>query len=60
MAQIIWKLLTPKNLVTLMPGSSCFRTPFANQRVHGSQTLTNSAWLHNYRSFPLIRDKIKL
>ena len=46
LAQIFRKLLTPKNLVTLMPQSSPFRTPFGSQRVHGSKTLTNSAWLH--------------
>ena len=42
-AQIFQKLLTPENMVTGIPESSRFRTHFVNQRVRGSQTLTNSA-----------------
>ena len=38
--------------------SSCFRTLFGNQRVHGSQTLTKCARRHFYPNFPLIWDKV--
>ena len=41
-----------------MPKSSCFRTTFGNQSVHGSQTLTRSARQHFYPKFPLIQDKL--
>ena len=56
-ALIFYKLLTPKSVVTWMPETSCFRTPFGNQRVHGSQTLRNTAWQHFYPNFKLIRKK---
>ena len=58
-AQIFWKLLTPKNVLTWMPESTLFRTPFGNQRVHSSQILTNSAWRHFFPNFTLIWNKIK-
>ena len=59
-ATIFWKLLTTRIVVFCIPECFCFRTPFGNQRVHGSQTLTNSAWRHFYRNSSLIRGKIKL
>ena len=33
--QIFRRLLTPRNMVTWMPESSSFRTPYESQRVHG-------------------------
>ena len=57
-AQIFGKLLTLENVVTWMPESSRCRTPFVNHRVHGCQTLKNSAWLHFCRNFTLIQKKI--
>ena len=59
-AKIFCKLLTPRDVVFRIPESFSFRTPFGNERVHESQTLTNSSWLHFYPNFPLIRDKIDL
>ena len=38
-----------------MPELSRFGTPFGNQRVYGSQTLTNCAWRHFYPNFTLIQ-----
>ena len=38
--------------------SSCFRTPFASKRVHGSETLLEPALKHFNLSFPLIQDKL--
>ena len=57
-AQIFGKLLTLENVVTWMPESSRCRTPFVNHRVHGCQTLKNSAWLQFCRNFTLIQKKI--
>ena len=59
-AQIFWKLLFPKNMVTWMPESFRFVTPLRNQRVHGSQTMTNSPWPHFYPHIPPIQDKSEL
>ena len=53
-----WKLLTPINMVTWMPESSRFRTPFGNQRFYGSQTMRNSAWPYFYPNFQLIQHKL--
>ena len=36
----------------------CFRTPFANERVNGFQTLLKSARHHYYRLFSSIRGKL--
>ena len=41
-----------------MPVSSCFRTPFARKRVHGSQTLLQPALQPFYPNFLLIQDKV--
>ena len=41
-----------------MSVSSCFRTTFANKRVHRSQTLLEPALQHFYPNFPLIQDKV--
>ena len=59
-AQIFLRLLFPKNVVTRMPKSFRFITPFRNQRVHGSHTLVNSLWPLFYHYFPLIQEKIQL
>ena len=37
---------------------SCFRTPFANERVNGFQTLLKSGRHHYYPLFSSIRDKL--
>ena len=37
---------------------SCFRTPFANERVNGFQTLLKSARNHYYHLFSSIRGKL--
>ena len=39
---------------------SCFRTPFANGRVNGFQTLLKSARHHYYPLFSSIRGKLSL
>ena len=41
-----------------MPESFRFMTPFRNQRLHGSQTLMNSAWPYFYPNFTLIKKKV--
>ena len=41
-----------------MSKKSCFRTPFANERVNGSQTLLKSARHHYYPLFSSIRSKL--
>ena len=41
-----------------MSKKSCFGTPFANERVNGSQTLLNSARHHYYPLFSSIRGKL--
>lgn len=56
--QIFGRLLNPRKMVTRMPESSCFRTQFERQRVHGSQILLKSAQQHFYLSFPLTTDKV--
>ena len=58
MAQIFWKLLTPKYALTGIPKSSCFRTPFGDERVHVSETLLKSAQHHFYANFPLFQNKL--
>ena len=40
--------------------SSCFRTPFANERVNGFQTLPKSARHNYYPLFSSIRGKLSL
>ena len=58
MAQIFWKLLTPKDVLPWIPKSSCFRTPYWSQRVHRSQTLLKSARHYFYPNFTLIQGKL--
>ena len=41
-----------------MSETSCFRTPFANERVNGFQTLPKSARHHYYPLFSSIRGKL--
>ena len=41
-----------------MPVSSCFRTPFANKRIHGTQTLLEHALQRFYPNFPLLYEKV--
>ena len=52
-AQIFWNLLNPKNVITWMPESSCFRIPFANKGDHESLTTTYPGMQHFYPSFQL-------
>ena len=59
-AQIFWKLLTLKNVVTWMPESSRFRRTFVNQRVQGSETLTNFSWRDFCPNLTLFGNKIQL
>ena len=51
---LIWK-----NVVTSMPESSCFRTPFGSKRVKRSQTLLKSARHHFYRNFPFMTNNVR-
>ena len=57
-AWLFWKLLTPKNVVTWRPESSCLRTPCGYQGVNGSQTLLKPAGQNFYPKFPLDSDKL--
>ena len=50
--------MTLKNVVTWMPESSCFRTPFGRERVNGSQALLKSKQQHFVDNFPLISNKL--
>ena len=50
--------MTLTNVLTSMPVSSCFRTPFARKRVRGSQTLLEIAIQHFHPIFPLIYDRL--
>ena len=43
-AYVCPKLQTAKDLVRPMSKKCCFRTPFDNQLVKGSETLFKSAW----------------
>ena len=57
-AQIFRRLLSSRNVVTYIPESSYFTTPFGNQRVHVSQTLLKYARQNLYPKFLLIQDKL--
>ena len=57
-AWIVGKLLTPKNVVAWRAESSCFRTLFRSQSVHGRQRLLKFVWQDVYPNFPLIQDKL--
>ena len=52
------RLLSPRNEVSWMPGTSCFRTPFKSQHVHVSQTLLKSGRQHSYPNLLLTIDKL--
>ena len=47
-----------KHLATETSKKSCFRTPFANERVNGFQTLLKSARQHYYSLLSSIRGKL--
>ena len=47
-----------KDVATETTKRSCFRTPFANERVNGFQTLLKSARNHYYSLFSSIRGKL--
>ena len=52
------RLLSPTNVVTLMPKSSRFRTTFESPRFHASQKISKSARQHFYRNFTLTKDRL--
>ena len=58
LAYLFPKLLMLKHVATQTSKSSCFRTPFANERVNGFQTLLKSARPHYYPLFSSIRGKL--
>ena len=47
-----------KDVATETSKRSCFRTPLANERVNGFQTLLKSARHHHYSLFSWIRGKL--
>ena len=47
-----------KDVITETSKRSCFRTPFANERVNGFQTLLKSAGHHYYSLLSSIRGKL--
>ena len=53
------ELLIAENVVTLMPQSSSFKTPFGNERLKGSETLLKSHWMHFYANFWLMSNKVR-
>ena len=57
-AEIFGRLFSPRNVVTWIPESSCFRRPFHSQHVHLSQTLLKSAQQHFYSNFPLTWERL--
>ena len=50
--------MTPRNVLTLMAESSCFRTPFESQRVHTFETLQKPGLQHFYFNFRLMEDRL--
>ena len=46
-------------MVTQMPESSHFRTPFESQRVHGLESPLKSAQQHFHPNFTLNQDKLR-
>ena len=48
LAELFPKFLFPKEVATETSRKSCFRTPFSNQRVNGSQTPLKVARHHYY------------
>ena len=55
---IISKLLMLKNVATYTSKRSCLRTPFANERANGFQTLLKTARHHYFPLFSSIRGKL--
>ena len=49
--QVFLKLFTPKNVLTLMPNSSCFWKLSGSERVNESQKLLQSAKKYYYPNF---------
>ena len=56
-AQLFWKLHSPKIMVPWKFNSSGFRTPFGNQSVNGFQTLLKPAREHFLPNFVLMPEK---
>ena len=56
----IWELLTPRNVVTSLSESSCFRGPFQSQGVHGSQTLLKLTLVYFHPTFLKILEKLSI
>ena len=52
LAKVFLKLLTPEEVVTIVPEKPYFRTAFGNQAVNGLQTLLKSARHYYYPIFP--------
>ena len=52
------QLVIPRNVVTSMRESYCFRTNFESQSVQGFQTLPKRALDNFFRNFPLTQDKL--
>ena len=57
-AEIFWKLLSERNVVTSMPESSGFRRSLESDPVHTSQTLLKFTRQHFYPNFPLTTEKL--
>ena len=51
LAQLFPKFMFRKEVATETSRTSCFRTPFGNQRVKGFQTPLKVATHHYYRFF---------
>ena len=51
--------MTSTNVITSMPVSFSFRTPFASKHVYGYQTLLENALQSFYPNFPLIYKKVR-
>ena len=58
LAKLFPKLMMLKDVATYTYKRSCLRTPFANERVNGFQTLLKSARHHYYPLFSSIRGKL--
>ena len=50
--------MASKNVAAWMPESSCFKTLFCSQSVHGTQTLLKCVWQSVHTNFPLIYEKL--
>ena len=58
LGKLFAKLLMLKHVATQTSKRSCFRTPFANERVNGFQTLLKSARHSYFPFFSSIRGKL--